>query len=80
MDIKNIGWLKLGRVTSRIRYIQQIKTKANNPKICNEARISSMRVSFEYKNYRLVETSKSEWQNNKHSTGHKKTKEIQKKQ
>ena len=78
--MKSTSRLKLRRVTSRIRYIQQIKTKLNNHKICNEARISSMRVSFEYKNYRLVETSKSEWQVNKHSTGHKKTKEIQKKQ
>ena len=74
--MKRIGWLKLRRVTSRIRYIQQIKTKVNNHKKCNEARISSMRVSFEYRNYRLVETSKSEWQNNKYSAGHKKTKAV----
>ena len=41
-------------------------------------RISSMSVSIEYKNYRVVETLKSEWKNNKHSTGHNKGKEVEK--
>ena len=37
-----------------------------------------MSVSIEYKKYRVVETLKSEWKNNKHSTGHKKGKEVEK--
>ena len=41
-------------------------------------RFSSMRASFGYEKYRLVETSKSEWQQNKHSTGHNKEKKVEK--
>ena len=38
----------------------------------------NMRASFGYEKYRLVETSKSEWQQNKHSTGHNKEKKVEK--
>ena len=38
----------------------------------------NMRASFGYEKYRPVETWKSEWQNDKHSTGRKQEKEVEK--